>query len=38
MVKKASLPQKFFGRYQKPLIELPNLVESQLESFKTLVE
>ncbi len=37
MTKKV-LPQKFFGRYQKPLVELPNLVESQLESFRALVE
>lgn len=36
--KKGTLPQKFFGSYQKPLVDLPNLVESQLESFKTLVE
>jgi DNA-directed RNA polymerase subunit beta len=38
MAKKASLPQKFFNRYRKPLVDLPNLVESQLESFKRLVE
>ncbi len=38
MTKKTSLPQKFFGRYQKPLIELPSLVESQISSFTTLVE
>lgn len=36
--KKGMLPQKFFGSYQKPLVDLPNLVESQLESFKALVE
>jgi DNA-directed RNA polymerase subunit beta len=31
-------PQKFFGRHQAPLVDLPNLVESQIASFKTFVE
>ena len=31
-------PQKFFGRFKKPLIDTPNFVEPQLSSFKTLVE
>ena len=31
-------PQKFFSRFKKPLIPTPNLVESQLDSFKWLVE
>ena len=34
MAKTKTRPQKFFSRYQKPLVELPNLVESQLESFR----
>ena len=31
-------PKKYFGRYKKPLIEFPNLIESQVKSFKWLVE
>ncbi|MEK7569605.1 MAG: DNA-directed RNA polymerase subunit beta [Patescibacteria group bacterium] len=31
-------PKKYFSRYKKPLIEFPNLIESQLKSFKWLVE
>jgi DNA-directed RNA polymerase subunit beta len=30
--------KKFFGKYKKPLIKTPNLVEPQLNSFKWLVE
>jgi len=39
MAKKThALPQKFFGKFREPLVELPNLVESQLESFEQLVK
>ena len=39
MAKKTTrVPQKFFGRFREPLVELPNLVESQLNSFKWLIE
>lgn len=39
MAKKTrALPQKFFGKFKEPLVELPNLVESQLESFEQLVK
>jgi DNA-directed RNA polymerase subunit beta len=31
-------PKKYFGRYKKPLIEFPNLIESQIKSFKWLIE
>ena len=31
-------PQKFFGRFKKPLVEMPNFVEPQLESFRWLIE
>lgn len=31
------LPKKYFGRYRKPLVETPHLVESQIDSFKWLV-
>ena len=31
-------PKKYFSRYQKPLVEMPNLVESQLTSFTWLIE
>jgi DNA-directed RNA polymerase subunit beta len=35
---KATLPKKYFSRYKKPLIRFPNLIETQLTSFKWLVE
>jgi DNA-directed RNA polymerase subunit beta len=38
MAGKKQLPQKYFSRYQKPLAPLPNLVETQLNSFKWLIE
>jgi len=31
-------PKKYFGRYKKPLVEFPNLIEAQLKSFKWLIE
>jgi len=31
-------PKKYFSKYKKPLIKFPNLIESQLKSFKWLVE
>ncbi len=31
-------PKKFFSRYRAPLADIPNLVESQLASFKQLIE
>ncbi|HTK33281.1 MAG TPA: DNA-directed RNA polymerase subunit beta [Candidatus Paceibacterota bacterium] len=31
-------PKKYFSRYQSPLTEMPNLVESQLTSFAALLE
>ena len=31
-------PQKFFGKFQEPLVKLPNLVESQLNSFQQFVD
>jgi DNA-directed RNA polymerase subunit beta len=34
----SKLPKKTFAKYRKPLIELPNLVENQLASYKSLVE
>ncbi len=34
----ASRPKKYFSRYQIPLTETPNLVESQLTSFTALLE
>ncbi len=33
-----ALPKKYFTRYQAPLAEIPNLVESQIQSFKTLID
>ncbi len=38
MQKDKALPQKYFSRYKKPLIEYPNLIEFQLKSYKWLVE
>jgi len=34
----AAKPQKFFGKFQEPLVKLPNLVESQIESFRQFVD
>ncbi|MBI4088423.1 DNA-directed RNA polymerase subunit beta [Candidatus Kaiserbacteria bacterium] len=31
-------PQKYFGRFQEPLIKLPSLVENQIASFREFVE
>lgn len=33
----AARPQKYFGRFHAPLVELPNLVEAQIESFRAFV-
>jgi len=33
-----NIPKKYFGRFRKPLTETPNLVVSQVESFKWLIE
>lgn len=35
---KSVRPQKYFGRHRDPLVKLPNLVESQLASFREFVE
>ena len=34
----STLPKKTFAKYREPLIELPNMVENQLLSYKNLVE
>jgi hypothetical protein len=31
-------PQKYFGRFNEPLVKLPSLVESQIGSFRDFVE
>lgn len=31
-------PQKFFGRFREPLVKLPSLVESQIQSFTQFAE
>ncbi len=31
-------PKKYFGRYKKPLVEFPNLIEAQVKSYKWLME
>ena len=31
-------PQKYFGKHREPLVKMPNLVESQLASFRQFVE
>ncbi|OGI46421.1 DNA-directed RNA polymerase subunit beta [Candidatus Nomurabacteria bacterium GWB1_40_6] len=38
MQKETKRPKKFFGRYKKPLVGFPNLIEAQVKSFKWLVE
>ena len=32
------LPKKVFSKYKEPLLELPNLVENHLDSYKRLIE
>jgi len=32
------MEKKYFGRFKKPLIELPNLVEPQLKSFDWIIK
>jgi len=34
----AGRPQKYFGRFNEPLVKLPSLVESQIKSFTDFVE
>lgn len=36
--KTAVRPKKYFSKYKKPLIEFPNLVDHQLQSFNWLIE
>lgn len=31
-------PKKYFSKYRKPLVEIPNLLEQQIHSFKWLLE
>ncbi|HVS79418.1 MAG TPA: DNA-directed RNA polymerase subunit beta, partial [Candidatus Paceibacterota bacterium] len=33
-----SLPKKVFGRFKKPLVDVPYLVESQIDSYNWLIE
>lgn len=35
---KLGFPKKYFSRYKKPLVQIPNLVKDQIESFNWLVE
>src|SRR5687767_13388778 len=37
-VSKEARPKKYFGRFRKPMAQIPNLVVSQVESFKWLIE
>lgn len=37
-IKSSAKPKKFFGRFREPLTDMPDLVVSQVESFKWLVE
>jgi DNA-directed RNA polymerase subunit beta len=34
----AQRPKKYFAKYKKPLVEFPNLIQHQLDSFNWLVE
>ncbi len=36
--KQAVRPQKFFGKFREPLVKLPSLVESQIDSFRQFVD
>src|SRR4051812_24131792 len=31
-------PKRYFGKFKEPLTEMPNLVEAQIESFKSLIQ
>lgn len=33
-----ALPKKYFSKYKKPLVPVPNLVKDQVESYKWLIE
>ena len=35
---KSARPQKYFGKFQEPLVKMPSLVESQIASFTEFVE
>ena len=35
---KAARPQKFFGKFREPLVKMPNLVDSQLASFREFIQ
>ncbi len=35
---KTKLPQKYFAKYRKPLIDYPDLLEPQIKSYKWLLE
>ncbi len=37
-MEKTKREKKYFGRFKKPLAEIPNLVVSQVDSFKWLIE
>ncbi|MBX4195560.1 DNA-directed RNA polymerase subunit beta [Candidatus Parcubacteria bacterium] len=37
-IKSSARPKKFFGRFREPLTDMPNLVVSQVDSFKWLIE
>ena len=38
MAKTAVRAQKYFGRFREPLVKLPSLVESQIDSFRQFIE
>ncbi|QQR50330.1 DNA-directed RNA polymerase subunit beta [Candidatus Nomurabacteria bacterium] len=38
MPTKAKIEKKYFSKYKKPLVEFPNLLETQLTSYKWLIE
>src|SRR3989338_6342668 len=35
---KSVRPQKYFGKFQEPLVKFPSLVEAQIKSFHDFVE
>jgi DNA-directed RNA polymerase subunit beta len=32
------LPKKYFSKYKKPLVEFPNLIQHQIDSYNWLIE
>ncbi len=38
LVTTGARPKKYFSKYKEPLVEFPNLIQHQIDSFNTLIE